>query len=293
MRAKISHEQVTVPAMDGRMVTLSPGDNWPLPFRGSRYTVKTVDQKPQLCWTWTDIVYTSSNGISGLIDAMRDHKKDTKGSIRITPHSEIITKRKEGNKWRPVYLGKLQGVLDFPGFDLDPSNLTTGHLWPGLQFKHGEEFSVWRRHGNKDFLYWSFRGMYFRTIQRYPLLCGKLREIRPRCGRLYVTETGHIWMNLPIEQVSQLWNNAISQKLTKDRKALQQNDTLLQATYDRLQATKTYPIYLGTISDFDIGTPPRTHFTSKVTNLLGAGGEDYDDGDQYRSKYWKRMKWKR
>ena len=104
-------ESTTVPCIDGDLIKLQPGDHWPLPFRGSRYTLKAVDGRIKFCWTHMDKVYGAKMIPTGLIKAFSEHKKDTRGSLRITPHGEVITKVAQTGV--PIYLGKIKGNLEF------------------------------------------------------------------------------------------------------------------------------------------------------------------------------------
>ena len=281
-------EQTTVLGANGETINLNPGDAWPLPFRGSRYSLKKVDDRIKLCWTRLDVIHPSDEIPNGLIGAMEKFRNDTRGRIYVTPHKEVITKRQIGEKYECVYLGKIDGVFSFPGFDLDPKNLQTGNLWRGLHFRHGEEFAVWNRAGNDDYLYWTHKGLYFRTTEKYPEICEQVREIRPRCGRIYITEFGHIWMNLPDNDISYMWAPKFKTLLQSDREYLATNDILLQSIFSRRSATYAFPVHLGRIEDFDSGIPPRTHFNSY--GYFGRGGESEEDGDEYDSDSWKRMK---
>ncbi len=286
--SKLLNEPTTVPAANGQTITLNPGDTWPLPFRGSRYSLKQVEDRIRMCWTRLDVVQASKEIPQGLIRAMKQYRNDVRGRIYVTPHKEVITKRQNGDTYECVYLGKIDGVYTFPGFDLNPDSIQTGNLWRGLHFRHGEEFAVWNRAGNDDYLYWTHKGLYFRTTERYPEICAQVREIRPKCGRIYITEFGHIWMNLPDNDVSYMWAPKFKNLLQTDKQYLSTHDTLLRSIFARKSATYSFPVYLGKISDFDSGIPPRTHFNAY--GYFGKGGETEDDGDVYDSESWKRMK---
>lgn len=286
--ATLNDEPVIVPGVDEIPMTINPGDIWPLPYRGSRYTFKKIGTTIKMCWSRMDNIYCSDSIPNGLIRAMIEYKRDSRGSFRVTPHGEVITKPLIGDSiGLPVYLGKMEGLYSFHGFDLDPTGIETGRLWPGLHFKHGEEFAVWNRTGNDNYLYWTRKGIYFRSLEKYPELCAKVREIRPPCGRVYFTEFGHVWMNLHGGEVSFEWASKIKELIQEDKKMLAKNDVLLRSIVSRKSATGTYPIYLGRISDFDSGTAPRTHFTGNAK--FGLGGEDIDDEDAFNSDSWKRM----
>ncbi len=177
----ITAESTTVPAVDGELIEIQEGGKWPLPYRGSQYSVKKVDDRLNFCWTRFDTLHCSESLPDGLIPAMIEHKWDSRGIIKITPYSEVITKREvEDGSYESIYLGKLDGVIDFTGFNLNPSDIETCNIWPGFQFKHGEEFAVWNRAGNDDYLYWTYMGRYFRSIERYPELCAKVRRSEER-----------------------------------------------------------------------------------------------------------------
>ncbi len=284
----LKDEPVIVPGIDGKSIMINPGDIWPLPYRGSRYTLRRIGNNLKMCWTRMDAVHCSESIPDGLIQAMVNYKRNSRGSFRVTPYKEVITKPIiDGDVGQPVYLGRFDGVYSFPGFNLDPTGIETGRLWPGLHFKHGEEFAVWNRGGNDNYLYWVRKGVYFRSIDKYPILCSKVREIRPRCGRVYFTEFDHVWMNLQGGEVSFEWDSRIKKLLQEDKQMLAKNDILLRSIVNRKSATGTYPIYLGRISDFDSGLPPRTHFTAGAR--FGLGGEDVDDEDEFNSESWKKM----
>jgi hypothetical protein len=289
--ASLKDVDTEVPGVDENLTTVSPGDVWPLPHRGSRYTIREIEGKLRVCWARMDVVHPSEKLPSRLLKAMREHKRDRRGRFVLTPCREVIARREaQPEVWESVYLGRMGGVLSFPGFDLDPQTIDTGNLWTGLHFTHGEVFAVWNRDGNDDYLYWSGQGIYFRSIQRYPELCAKVRNIRPRCGRIYITENGHIWMNLPRSEVSYEFGPEFSRLLSEDRQRFSdpQYDILLRSVYERVRATGCYPVYVGRISDFDSGEPPRTHFSARAH--FGIGGENAYDGDVFDSKYWRRMK---
>jgi hypothetical protein len=274
--ATLIETPVTVPSSDESPVKVVPGDPWPLPYRGSKYSVSKQGNGLKMSWNRMDFVHYADAIPKELISSMIQHKRDSRGSFRITPHREVITKLIDDDySSTPLYLGKLEGDFNFIGFDLNPKELEIGSIWPGLNFKHGEEFAVWNREGNNDYLYWEKKGIKFRSIEKYPELCTVVRDIRPRAGRIYFTEFGHIWMNLEINGASPKWSNVIGSKLKKDLDMLKNNDILLRAIKLRIDETGTMPIYLGKIQDFDSGLPPRTHFSFGA--IFGKGSEDEGD----------------
>lgn len=275
--ATLIRESITVPSSDEIPVKIVPGDPWPLPYRGSKYSVNKIGNALKMSWSRMDFIFYVDAIPNGLISSMVEYKRDSRGSFRITPHGEVITKMIEDEyTYTPLYLGKLQGNFNFIGFDLNPQELEAGSIWTGLNFKHGEEFAVWNRDGNNDYLYWEKKGIKFRSTERYPELCAKVRGIRPKAGRVYFTEFGHIWMNLEINGASPEWSSIIHSKIENDMEKLKNNDTLLRAIKLRIEQTGTIPIYLGKIQDFDSGLPPRTHFSFGATFGRGLEDEEYE-----------------
>lgn len=286
--SSLESESVTVPGINGEIIEIHPGDRWSLPFRGSRYSLKEVDGKIKFCWSHMDKVYAAEKLPTGLLKAFSAYKNDTRGSLRITPYGEVITK--VAKTWEPVYLGKIKGDLEFEGFTLNPEKYDVGRIWKGFHFKHGEVFAVWARDGSGDYLYWSKQGVYFRTIDEHPEICSRVREIRPRCGRLYITETGHIWMNLPTTEISSEWLPIIRDYIEEDKAELAnpEYDVVLRSLSERVNNTHCWPIHIGHVSDYDQGKAPRTHF--KTTKHFGLGGEDVGDDDGFDADSWKRLK---
>lgn len=269
--ATLIEAPVTIPSSDGKLVTIEPGEPWPLPYRGSRYSITRAGDHLRMSWSRMDIIHYSDSIPNRLINSMIRHKRDSRGSFRITPHREVITKLiEDGYTTTPLFLGKIEGDFTFSGFNLNPGKLETGRFWTGLNFMHGEEFAVWNRERNNDYLYWEKRGSKFRSIERYPELCAKVREIRPKAGRIYITEFGHIWMNLEMGGASAQWSSTITSRLREDLETLKNNDILLRTIKLRIDETGTMPLYLGKIQEFDSGLPPRTHFSFGASFGVGA-----------------------
>ena len=285
-----------VPAIEGESEVINPGDRWPAPYRGSKYSVRRLvrsREKTQYRWVWARKDKLIHSVVpKGLILALREARPNLTGSIRITSHREVLCKKLNTTTglWVPYYVGKLEGRLEFDGFDLDPDDLELGQFWRGLHFKHGETWSVWTRRGNADYLYWSRQGMYFRSVNPYPKLCKLLRSVRPRGGRIYITEHGHIWFNLTEQGTSYEYKNHIKEKMSGDFREFRSDDcwdTLIDSISERVTATKTRPLYLGHISEF--GEPPRTYFEGDIFGQ-GTKNEDVDDEDGYHSKGYRGMR---
>ena len=295
---KLELEPTQVPTFNGEMQTVNPGDIWPAPYRGSRYTIR-LRKRPedgrhqyQLFWTRQEALYHRKL-FPGLKMGLENIKGSSfAGSIRITSWREVLCKKYDplSDKWIAHYVGKLEGNLVFNGFDINP-DIKCGQFWRGFHFKHGETWSVWVRSGSGDHLYWSRKGVYFRSLNEHPELVQKVREIRPRGGRCYVTEHGHVWMNLPNGEESPHWSTEIRNLIIKDTQEFKDPkwDDLIESISERFTVTKTRPIYVGKVSDFDDGKPPRTFFANANFNE-GSKNEDVDDEDGFASPGYRNMR---
>lgn len=297
MGAAIINKATSVPSINGISIEVNPGDLWDAPYRGSKYSVRRLadldgKERYRLVWARKDkLVHTSVP--KGLIPLLRESRPSITGGIRITSHREVLCKRPNKNtgKWDPHYIGILEGDIDFTdsGFDLNPNELSTGRFWRGFHFKHGETWAVWTRGGNEDYLYWSKKGVYFKSTVPYLELCKLIREIRPKGGRIYITDHGHIWFNLNDAGLSYKYRDEIQREMLDDIELFKndkQYDTLIQSISERIDATKLRPLYLGKMEDF--GEPPRTYFETPFSE--GTKLEDEDDEDGDHSKGYRRMR---
>ena len=102
------------------ILELNPGDRWELPYRGSRYTIKSSGDDTNIFWTRQGDRSLCGNTSKDFIEQIMNHKNGSLGSFRITPHREIIARYKDEstNEWPAVYVGKLDGKMEFKGFDL-------------------------------------------------------------------------------------------------------------------------------------------------------------------------------
>jgi len=302
-------EPTSVPGPHGVVVTVKPGEWWLGPHRGSKYTLRTILEEGEgarrrkvFLWIHQDQYESGEVAIihgsvdvarlpAGFPKAMLSAGKPT-GSLRVTGASEVLTKvLDELGRWIPKYLGKLSGDWIFPGVDMNPTPKPEKlSVWTGFNFHCGETWAVWTRSGAGSYLYWSSRGFYFRSTEEYPELVKAYLEIRPYGGRLYVTEYGHIWMNLPRNQVSEGAKSLMERKISEfiDSTSSGERDMILSLVTARLKATGCWPMYLGHISDFDSGNPPRTHFKD-LSDYRDTIDPDSGDEDDFNDDSWKRM----
>jgi len=278
-RVRIKEKSSVVPGEEGKKITLEPYEKWPLPYRGSKYSLieRRIEGKKRMvvAWKYKDFEPLYHRNDSGnptlpknLLRAYRKVGK-RKGSFRVTPHKEVITKTKNTNgNWEAFYLGKLEGEWNFRGVDLNP-DLEKLDVWDGLSFNHGEYWSVWVREGAGAKLRWSIskgvRGsspkrrikLYFESINTFQELTDIVRNIRPKGGGIYFNEFSHIWMNLPGTQVSSQYEHKIKSKIENWEKDEARNKNIVQK---RLRETNCWPIYLGQLDEYIHGQAPRTYF---------------------------------
>lgn len=278
MTATFTKESTKVPITNGRSVNLDPGDPWPSAYRGSRYSLVTDSQFDNdiiLKWKQRDLSIFADLP-DGLRDAMQQvGKENGLGSIRVTAGGEVLTKVQTdqypnldkapvSDGWIPVYLGKITGKLDFGTVDIDPTPLTDGiQIWVGFPFNHGERWSM----SHDDKLIWKWRDYRFESAFNHPELIEAYHRYRPTPGRLYVTEYGHVWINVPNNDVvsgrEQEIEGAI--KSWQSRAQNQNDNSTLRLVNRRLVATSPndnpanghIPIHLGHLRDFDDGVIPR------------------------------------
>jgi len=295
---EIKEESTVVPAERGNKISLEPYDKWPLPYRGSRYSLIETringKRKKVVAWKHRDfepLFHQNKDGEPvlpiNLIRAFREIGKSG-GRFKVTPYKEVITTVKGGRG--AFYLGKLKGEWNFEGIDLNPEIEKFG-IWNGLSFNHGECWSVWVRKGAGTKLYWSVsRGwtnnrprrelkLHFESINDFPQLTRLFRDIRPKGGIIYFNEFGHIWMNLPGSQVSPQYEQKIDDKIENWKSDTTKNRRVV---LKRLQNTDgCWPIYLGTVDDFPNRSAPRTYFKDLDTYWEGYSnnkGENYESG---------------
>ena len=119
MATTITDNKTTVPSIDGIPVEVHPGDRWPAPYRGSKYSVRRLagadgKDRYRLVWARQDKLVHTPIPI-GLIPLLRVSRPSITGSIRITSHREVLCKRLDpvSGLWVPYYIGMLDGDIEF------------------------------------------------------------------------------------------------------------------------------------------------------------------------------------
>lgn len=276
--AKLKETTTKVPISGGQSVRITPGSPWPSAYRGSQYSVVSHDDFSDavLKWEQRDLsVYTEvPHGLQRALSLLG--KSGGYGSVRVTAGKEVLTKVPAeeyddihkapiDSGWIPVYVGKLDGTIEFNEIDTDPRapSQNSVNVWRGFPFNHGERWSV-SYDGN---LIWTWRDYRFKSTFDHSELVSAYQEYRGTAGRLYCTENGHIWINVPNDDIAPAKKGAIESAVKKwRRQAEKDGDTsTLRLVNRRLVATSRgddpstghFPIHLGRLRDFDNGRIPR------------------------------------
>lgn len=282
MSGRLASERAIVPIAGDRDVEIKPGQPFPAPYRGSKYSI--VDSRRHgtvLQWKYNDLV-VHVDPPAGIIEKMRSLGKSRgngKGSIRITANREVLTKIHSStynqikqapvdNGWIPVYLGRLNGTLGFDiNNDPDPPNDKLW-IWSGFPFNHGETWSV----SHDDRLLWKWKDYRFYSPFDHSDIVDAYSRYRTVTGRLYINEFGNVIINAPrnsippgetesVEVIFNRWQthvdqkgNAAAQRLVKRR---------LKVTGDGDPSDGHLPLYIGHISEFDTGALPKPVVTDE------------------------------
>jgi hypothetical protein len=267
-----------VPIAGNQSVSVSPGQPWPSAYRGSRYSIVSHDEFSEghvLKWKQRDLSIFAEPP-QGLRRRMAlVGKAGGFGSFRITARGEVITKVEADNYsnvdeapvsegWIPVYLGSMSGKIDFGSVDTDPVSPGSGvAVWKGLPFNHGERWSVSHDSG----LIWTWRDYRFESAFNHTELIETYDQYRPNPGRLYVTEHGHVWVNIPHDDVmpGKRWEIKDALRSWREEAESQDDIATLRLVNRRLVATSPtedpadghLPIHIGHLREFDDGVVPR------------------------------------
>lgn len=146
--------------------------------------------------------------------------------------------------------------------------------WTGLPFVHGEIWRVSPYAQSRNRLEWTALGRTFASTETHAQLIDACLNLRPRGGRIYIAETGSIWMNVP--------DGGLAAKHRERLQNLQQRQLIdlknagraatLRLLRERIEATGARPLYVGRVAEFDDGRPPWTAFES--TPPTPEAGED-------------------
>lgn len=294
MTATVQSTTTKVPIADGRDVEIRPGDPYPAPYRGSKYSIVDSRRHNQvvLRWKYNDLVVMVEPP-DGLVSRLKDFGKSDgngKGSIRITAGGEVLTKIHSdnyvnadkapvSNGWIPVYVGELDGEIGFD-IEIDPPKLEKeADIWGGFSFNHGERWSV----GVDDSLIWTWQDYRFESVFDHPDLISTYQQYRSTAGRLYINEFKQVFINVPSDQVPASKQEDVT-KIYRDwqRRAERNNNNAAQKLVSRrLKVTGDgdpeeghLPLYIGHLSEFDDGLIPRPVVTDDSYFVKAARGEE-------------------
>ena len=278
MNFEFTEEPTEVPIDGNKSVSVEPKQPWPSAYRGSRYSIvmdDSFDDHAVLKWEHRDLSIFAK-APNKLRQAMvLIGKSQGLGSFRITATGEVLTKVKASaydnvdqapisEGWVPVYLGKCRGEIDFGSVDTNPKPPTSGvKVWTSFPFNHGERWSV----SSAGELVWNWRDYRFVSAFDHSDLVERYAAYRPNPGRLYITEHGHVWVNVPHNDVLPDKQTEISEAVRawKTDAESRGDATILRLVNRRLVATSRsedpadgqLPIHLGHLRDFDGGVIPK------------------------------------
>ena len=277
-RATLREIPAEVPIAGDRSVTIEPGQPWPSPYRGSRYSLVSDDDFDQavLKWKHRDLVIFSEPPENLRRTLVLLGREGGYGSFRITAGGEVLTKiPAEDYKhvdqalvdqgWIPVYVGRLEGSIDFDEVTVDPRPPEKEHVkvWTGFPFNHGERWSL----THEGRLVWKWRDYEFESRSDHPELVDTYRAYRGTPGRLYITETHHVWGNAPRDDIPPEKQPEVARAVAKwKRRAEENGDTatlrlvnrrLVSTSRSDDSSTGQFPIHLGHLSRFDGGIVPK------------------------------------
>ena len=282
-------ESMKVTGEEGSAFTVKPGDFWPLPYRGSQFTLSRVENRIKVSWFYEDVMLNADPYPADLANAVRK-VKGGHGSFRITCHGAVIAKvRLAEGQWEPRYVGRYDNDLKFKEIDNDPQDLERGMYWPGIPFNCGETWFVSPLPSARSHLGWKRSGgLRFRSTEAFPKLCQEYLATRPRGGRLYLNENGQIWMNLPDAERALPCRRDFETKQRRQVDAWNAAGNIVNMRLVELRIRKATgagttsmnrPVYLGHMDDFDDDLP-WTEFQGPQP--FGQGDEDQAD-DEGRS----------
>lgn len=277
MTTRIEQTGTTVPQEGNRSVAIDSGQPWPSTYRGSRYSVVSHDdyEGDVLKWEHRDLSVFASvpNDLQQILSSLG--KEDGRGSVRVTANREVLTKvhadryvdvaaAPVDEGWIPVYVGRVEGALDFGEVetDPDPPGRDDVRVWRGFPFDNGERWSV----SHDGSLVWRWRDYGFESAFDHPDIVATYRRFRDRPGRLYVSEDGHVWANVPNDDVAAGEEETVRTAVQRWKQRAEEcgDSATLRLVNRRLVATSSgddpstghLPVHLGHLSQFDGGAIP-------------------------------------
>lgn len=157
----------------------------------------------------------------------------------------------------------MSGKIDLGEISTDPPVPDGVSIWTGPPFNHGERWSV----SSDGRLIWTWRDYRFESAFDHPDLVAAYSEYRPNPGRLYLTEHGHVWVNVPRGNIAAGKREEIADAVSRWKSTADEtgDETTLRLVTRRLKATSQsddpaegqLPVHLGHLREFDDGVVPR------------------------------------
>ena len=285
MSGELERRATKVPIAGGQDVTITPGNPWPAPYRGSKYSLMSSRKASRdviVRWSHRDL-QAYAEPPDRLVEVMQSVGKSLstgKGSFRVTAGGEVLTKvhadlypkanrAPHADGWIPVFLGTLAGDMGFTKINNDPDHDPPA-IWDGFPFNHGETWAV----GIDNRLIWKHGGYRFYSAFEHPELIEMYKKYRRIPGRLYINEFGHVWVNAPRNEIPNDRRREVLDLFNDWKQEAERNgdDAALRLVIQRLKATAPdddpmnghMPIYIGQLDEFDGGVIPRPVVTDST-----------------------------
>lgn len=281
MKTELRAESTLVQLTGGEDVEITPGQPWPSAYRGSKYSVVGAGRNNSgvvVKWEYEDLD-EEAEPPGGLLQGMREVGKSGgtgRGSFRVTADGEVLTKvhaddyprvdeAPVSKGWIPVYLGQLQGTLDFDRVDNDPEIPNNGDIdiWGGLPGNHGERWVV---SGRKN-LIWKWKDYRFQSAFDHSELVSRYQQLRRPAGRVQVNEHGQVFVNVSASDVPTAAKKVVASAYDQWQTRAERNGNTaeMRLVERRLEATSRtgepedgyLPVHIGHSRDFDGGHVPR------------------------------------
>lgn len=210
-------------------VILNLGDKWPEHYRGTKYH---FNEDGEVWWhlPHEDIrIYAQDGHVLVVTELLKLRPEG--GSFRITECGDVLTKKKNGKDWEPIYVCEMDAPLTFPDLDNTCTGLTTGDLWRG--FYDGAKYSFLGRR-----IWWKNPELRTRQFTHETLPLSILKELtflKPTGGSFAITENGHV-LTLILPQ-------PLPTDIRKQHESLSNAQKRVIETKTR--STKMLPVYIG------------------------------------------------
>lgn len=236
---------------------LTPGDEWPMYYRGYRLHTNPDGDVWWQVYQGTDRLFVEPTP-DDLIEELLSLKR-LGGRVRVTENNDVITRIEDGDEFHDVYVGELSlsgkfVPADAPefGIQIQPDGLSSGDLWPSVY--DGSKFSF-----TGDRIWWTNPD----THKRHPVtttipneIHNTLTRLKPRGGSFVVTP----WNDV-LTLVEDAPNPDRAQEQLHELPRVIKNIILLR----RERGVEMLPVYVGSLETTPIEVKEPRSLTDSLT----------------------------